>query len=237
MSLGSLLRQAADEVGITRPSVNAPQAVDTGTQQMVALLKRAGEDLISKFEWSALITGGTLTTVAHQAAYAVPADFDRFVDETQWQSSSRVPLYGPLNQQDWARNEFGAVTVGPYYRQQLRGNSLYLQPTPSAAGQTVAFYYISSNWIQQSGDPTQPSTSFAADADTFLLPEALLLASVKWRLLRAKRLSYDEERDEFDRLLVSAQAQDRGARTLSMDPQGAREGRFGFVIPITGFGA
>lgn len=234
MSLLTVLQAVSDEVGVTRPSVNAPVAADISTQQFVALLKRAGEELLEAFDWSALITTGTVTTVSGTASYPVAADFNRFVDETQWNTSGRVPLFGPMNQPDWAQNEFGMVNVSPYYRQQLRGSSLYLQPTPSSA-QTINFYYISKNWIVAGG---VASSTFSLDSDTFLFREDLLVASLKWRWLRAKRLSYDEERDEFDRLLMAAKAQDRGARTVSMDP--AREqgmANYGFVVPITGFGS
>jgi hypothetical protein len=45
VSLLTVLQAVADEVGVTRPSVNAPVAADLSTQQFVALLKRAGEEL------------------------------------------------------------------------------------------------------------------------------------------------------------------------------------------------
>jgi hypothetical protein len=139
-----------------------------------------------------------------------------------------------LDQPDWAQNEFGLVSVSPYYRQQLRGLNLYLQPTP-ASTTTLNYYYVSKNWIIAAG---VPASTFAKDSDTFLFRDDLLVAGLRWRWLRAKRLSYDEERDDYDRLLLAAKAQDRGARTISMDP--AREmgmANYGFVIPITGFGS
>lgn len=235
MSLASVLQQVADEVGVTRPSVNAPVAADTSTQQFVALLKRAGEELIRGFDWSVLLTSGTISTVDGQEAYDMPDDFARFVDETQWNSSTRMPLFGPLNQPNWSQNEFGMVNVGPFFQQQLRGNVLYLQPTPSSVA-TINFYYVSKNWIYSGGGTTTAST-FGLDADTFLFREDLLAQSLKWRWLRAKRLSYDEEKDEFDRLLIEARAEDRGARTLSMDPRREQWPQFGFIVPITGFGS
>jgi hypothetical protein len=146
-----------------------------------------------------------------------------------------VPLFGPLNQPNWAQNEFGMTNVGPFFQQQLRGTTLYLQPTPSSV-QTIDFYYVSKNWIYQGGGATTGST-FTADSDTFLFREELLIQSLKWRWLRAKRLSYDEERDEFDRLLLRAQAEDRGARSLSMDPSREQWPQFGYIVPITGYGS
>jgi len=235
MSLASILQQVADEVGFTRPSLNAPVAADASTQQWVALLKRAGERLYEEFAWSALITEDDVTTVAGQNDYPMPADFHRFVDDTQWNGSSRVPLFGPMSQQDWAQNQFGMINVGPFFRQQLRGSTLFLQPTPTSA-QTVSFYYVSKYWVLQGG--SVPSAAFLGDSDTFQLREDLLIASLKWRWLRAKRLSYDEERDEFDRLFIEACAQDRGARHLSMDPWKEQDApHYGFVVPLTGFGS
>jgi hypothetical protein len=234
VSLATVLRQACDELGTSRATVNAPGAQDLQTAQLCALLLRTGQRLLSTFDWSSLITSGLVTTVAAQEAYAMPADFDRFVNDTQWNTGSRVPLFGPLNQPDWAQNEFGMINVGPFYRQQLRGKTLYLQPTPASV-QPINFYYISDYWILQSG--TTPGATLVADTDTFNLREDLLVAGLKWRWLRAKRLAFDEERDEYDRMLIAAQAQDRGARELAMDPAMEIDApHYGFVVPLTGYG-
>lgn len=234
MTLATVVYQVCDEVGINRPAPNIPAATDLQTVQLRALMLRTGQRLVEQYEWSDLIAEWDLTVSAGTPNYNVPADFQRFIDDTQWNTSNRVPLFGPQSQQDWAQNQFGMINVGPFFRQQLRGTQLWLQPTPVST-QVLGSYYISTNWIMQNG--TAPATTFASDSDTFQIRDDVLVANLKWRWLRAKRLSYDEERDEADSLTAQASVQDRGARQLSMDPQREQfKPRYGFVVPITGFG-
>jgi hypothetical protein len=234
MTLQSIVYQVCDEVGLNRPGAIVA-ATDTQTMQLRALLLRSGQKLVERYEWSGLIVDLTFPTVISTPNYAMPADFNRFVDDTQWNQSNRVPLFGPQNQQDWAQNEFGMINVGPFFRQQLRGSSLWLQPTPQSV-QNIGQYYVSNYWIQQAAGPL--AATFASDNDTFpAFTDELLCASLKWRWLRAKGLSYDEEKDDYQKLLAESFVQDRGSRNLSLDPQREQfKPRYGFVVPITGFG-
>lgn len=234
MSLASVITTACDELGINRPWAGMPASADQQTRQLVALLARAGLQLVQDFQWQALLQPYTITTVAGVDNYALPGDFLAFVDDTQWNTSGKMPLNGPINQQVWSRNQYGLSGVGPFYRQQIRGDKLYLQPTPTAVN-TLNFYYRSAWWVLQGGTVAAPT--FSGDTDTFLLDEQLLTLSLKWRWLRAKGLDYAEEREQFEVNCNQQQQADRGSSVLSLDPAARRQGvAFGVVIPLTGYG-
>lgn len=239
MALSDVISTACDELGINRPNTPYTSQSDTQTRQLLALLKRAAmREILPSWDWNILTTSATVTTVATQAAYSLPADFDHFIDETQWFTTSKVPLWGPLNQPDWARNEFGMISVGPYYRFQLRNGNLYLQPTPTTSSQTVNYYYVSTLWIRPAGSTTAARVSaFTADTDTFVFDENLLISGLVYLWRRSKGFDCSDERDAFEDFLSASQLNDKGARSLSMDPEQEVQGmQTGFIVPITGFG-
>lgn len=240
MALLDVINATCDELGVNRCNTPIMSQSDRQTLQFLALLKRLGyRELPAAWDWEALITSTTVTTVASQASYSLPADFANFIDDTQWFTTSKVPLWGPLNQPDWARNEFGMTSVGPYYRFQIRGGALLLQPTPTTAGQTVNYYYLSNAWIRPAGSTTASRVaSFTADTDTFVFDEPLLISGLVYLWKRAKGFDFSAEQDAYEALLNVAKCNDRGVRSLSMDPEEEVQGmQTGFIVPITGFGS
>jgi phospholipase C len=111
-----------------------------------------------------------------------------------------------------------------------------LFPTP-IIGDTFALTFITEQWCYHADPSIAASTTLTLDTDVHVYPERLFELGVKWRFLRAKGLSYDEERDEFDKELELCRATASPARTLSLT-----RGRRGvhFVdyqnVPDTGFG-
>jgi hypothetical protein len=236
LTLAQTLTDVCGELGVNAPS-NFVGNADLSAKQFVAIAQTSGDLLLAEFNWQALITKYTFATVNGTEAYALPADFDSFIDETQWNLSSRWPVQGPRSQRDWAQVEGFTVNIGPYFAQQLRGAQLLLQPIPTSA-QTIFYYYLSKNWITNAG-PTQSIDASRLDNDLNLTvyPDNLLKMAVKYRWLRAKRMSYDEEYEDYTDALQDAITSDRGARTVSLDPGGYnQQWGTGIVVPVTGFG-
>lgn len=234
--LSDIINRVCDDVGLNRSNAPIVQQSDRQTLQLRALLLASGNQLMRDWDWQALLRTATITTASGTPTYALPTDYNRMVDETQWLTTSKVPLFGPLNQRDFAQNQYGLVNVGPYFRFQIQQDLVNLQPTPSAV-QTINYYYISAFWIKQAGVTPAATFSTTVDTDTFYLDEDLLFLNLRWRWLRAKRMAYDEERSEFDEFFYTSRSDDRGSRSLSLDPLDEVQGmQTGFIVPITGFG-
>jgi hypothetical protein len=234
-TLATILNAVYDELGLPRPAAYVGNS-DGAVRQMLAHFVAMGDKLVGEHEWQGLITSAALTTVAGSPQYALPADFDGFIDETQWNTSARARVGGPRNQRDWAQVEGAGVNIGPYFAQQIRNNLITLQPLPTSI-QTLSYYYLSAYWVL-TGTPAVKAYRPLSDSDvTIWLDDRMQITGTKYRWLRSKGLDYTEERDEYMDRVKQLISSDRGAKTLSLDPTESQGyGQTGFVIPITGFG-
>jgi hypothetical protein len=186
---------------------------------------------------STALSGQSITFA--QEAYALPSDFAYMIVQTEWDRSFRWQLLGPLNAQEWQVIKSGISPVGPRMRFRIMGNQFYINPVGSGSTiytDNIVFEYISNAWAASSGGTAQ--TSFLADTDTAVIPEDLITLSLKYRILRAKGLSYQEEYDEYDEELNKYVGRDKTARNL---PLNARASGIRLLnaqnVPDTGYGS
>ena len=210
MTLLTIVQEVANSVGLTEPSSvinnSNPQA-----EQLLSLASREGKSLVQAYDWEALTNEATHTTVATESQGAlttIASDFDRFINDTIWNRTDTFRVGGPSTPQRWQR-KVSSVTTSIFDTFRVRGGNLLLNPVP-AAGETIAFEYISKNWI------TGDKETFTADSDTILLDEELVTLGIIWRFRAANRLSYDEEKAQYLEYLEKRKASDGGKPKLSM---------------------
>lgn len=175
-------------------------------KQLLAMCNMAGDILMRDHDWQALVTETSFTTTAteQQTGHTLPTDLERIINETLYNRTTTDPVYGPLSSQSWqAQKAFGTVLTWSQYR--LRGNSIWMYPSPSA-GQSVYYEYVSNKWCQSSGGTAQ--SAWAADSDTGRIPEHLLILGTTWRWLESKGLDYSQRFDEYDKERAKAIARD-----------------------------
>lgn len=164
----------------------------------------------------------TATAVAltfSQDTYALPTDFNNYINGTAWDRTNRWPIIGPDSPQidEWHRS--GIVTTGPrrHFRQIGAGvNSFRLWPPPGGteAKWESVFEYIQNTWCQSAAGTGKSSMTVDTDI-TLIDPDAIIL-DVIWRFLRAKQFQYADQMQEWKEYLASKMAQDGGAKTLTM---------------------
>lgn len=218
MSLLTMIQRAADELGLTRPSVVVASTA-TDVRQLLALAQSEGEELAKRHDWKVLQKEATITLVTSTAAYAKEADFDRFIDSTHWDRTNRWSLLGPISPQEWQLRKSGLVTTAPRLRFRYKGSTstqIFIDPTPTSSenNDILAYEYVSNQWCKSSGGTGQ--TAWAADGDTGILPEALMRRGIKWRFLKAKGFTYDEEFREYENAVDREAGQEGGSKTLSL---------------------
>lgn len=193
-ALLDLVNNACLELGIpTTTTVTGSQ--DTQVKQLLALANREGrEQVAAPNQWPQLQAKQTITLVNGQAAYDFPSDFDSYIPDTVWNPSMRWTVAGPVSPQNWEFLKSGLINTQPWMRYRVWAGQIYFDPTPTTtnAGQTVTIEYQSKNFCQSSGGVKQ--SAWAADSDTFLLPEDIMVMGLKWRFLAAKRMDYGEEK-------------------------------------------
>jgi hypothetical protein len=189
---------------------------DAQVVQLRSLLEEVIEDLVS-LDWTALVREATFTTVAAEVQGAVktiaPFGFRSILQDTIYNRSLRLPVYGPLAASKWQARKT-LPTTGPFYMYRIREGNLYFSPTPSA-GDSCAFEYYSTLAVIPAS--STPSATLVADTDTFLLDPKLLLAGLRWKWKSEKGLDYAEDFARYQALLQTTLGADGTKPALSLD--------------------
>ncbi len=229
MSLLSVIQYVCGRTGVPVPAT-VYGTTDTQVLQMLRLLEEEGNDLAKRGNWEALTCEATHTTTAAQDQGAITSiatnGFRTIKNETLWDRTDvlPIPLIGSVA---WQREKAIAAT-GPRYRYRLRGGHLLITPTP-AASHTLAFEYLSKNWIL-GVDGTTYKQYFTLDTDTILLPEDLVLLGLRWRWKKEKGFDYAEDFRTYEAQVKEELGRNGGKETLRADgiPFQARPG---IIIP------
>lgn len=230
MSLLTIIQNAASRIGgITRPTV-VVNATDPTQQQLLALAQEEGKALAREGTWRALTSEATFTTVAAASqTSSIPSDFDWYIPDTMFNRTRRRRVTGPLTPEQWQLAQATLVTyVNPAFR--MRGTTILISPTP-AAGETVAYEYITAKWCQSNASVAQ--AAWTADTDTPLLDEELHTLGIIWRWRKSKGLDYAEDFNTYNYQVQQALLRDGGRPRLSMSSGGVERYPTSLQIPET----
>ena len=236
MSLLSIVVEVSARLSLPKPSAVAGSS-DRQVAQLMALVNEEGASLARRYAWQALVEEQTFATVAAPTqTAALPVDFDRFVPNSVFNRSTRRPMTGPITPRQWQCIQVQPAYASAYLAFRERSGQFLVSPTP-AAGEVIAYEYLSKNWCLSGPSqtpPAVPQSGFIHDDDTALIDESLISLGVRWRFLRAKGLDYSEEMATYERELEQAVARDGGSTALSIAPRPAGLGRAN--IPDGSFG-
>ena len=232
MTLLTICTDALEEIG----SVEVPASFigsNLPTAKLcVALVNRAGRSLERTHRFNSLIMEHTFTTTASTAAYNLPSDFRAFANMSEWDRTNQKPLRGGISSAKWQHFQSGIVnnTINRWYM--VRANQVHIYPTPTVTGDTIAFDYFTTNWV----DPVSAadSSTYGLDTDLTLLDEQLLTLDLKWRFLASKGFPAEIEYKEWTYFLTQVLADQKGSSTLNMGVSSALQFD---NIPEDGFGA
>ena len=186
---------------------------------------------------AATATATTVTLSFSQVRYTFPADFDRLVDDTQWDKTQNWPIYGPESPQQWQWLKSGFVASTPIYRFRQMGG-LFQIWAPMVQDDYSGFEYISNYWVGVSTPLTLSKTSFTVDTDVCVFPDRLMISGLKYRFAEMEGLeravAYERE---WVRQLNIAKASDAGSKTLSMAPKSSQVLINYNNIPDSGYGS
>jgi len=155
-------------------------------------------------------------TFAYQD-YALPADFDRMVPDSNWDRTNHWRNLGPKCSQEWQFLQGGLISTGPRERYRLYQGKLRIFPALTTV-YNFAFEYVSNYWVVATGGTAATKSAFTADTDTTVYPDNLLAAGLKYYFLKAKKLDYGIELAEYEDALSKAKAQDQPIGKQSLAP-------------------
>jgi hypothetical protein len=207
-----IIQSACKRIGILAPNT-ALSSNDQQIQQLVEISNEEGQDLASRYSFQALQIETIFTTVAAQvqgSLSTIAPGFKYIVNNTIWNRSLRRPVYGPRSEQDWQQIKAMQIN-GPWNSFRIINDQINFYPVPPA-GQTCAFEYISTNWINTSTGST--SSIWTNDADTSKIDEQVLILGTIWRWKAAKGLDYAEDFAKYERRVQDTMGRDAGKDTL-----------------------
>jgi hypothetical protein len=158
---------------------------------------------------------GTVAINFCKTKYAMPADYDRMIDRTQWDKSKHWEMLGPETPQQWQWLKSGYISTGPRLRWRRLGGFFQIWPA-IAAPEYLGMEYVSNSPVRSAAGAVKQS--FTVDTDTCIFPDGLMITGLKMMYQQAKGLGIDHV-DKFNELLGIAKAQDAGSATLHMAPQ------------------
>ncbi len=231
MSVLTTIQYVCGRTNVPVPS-SVLGTVDTQVQQMLRLFEEEGTDLSKRGDWQGLTNEATLVSLATEdqgALTSIATNGFRYIkNECFWDRTNKLPILGPLSDQQW--QTLKAVTItGPRYSYRIRGGHLLINPVPTA-GYTWAFEYISKNWLLGI-DGTTYKQYATLDTDTILLPEDLVLMGLRWRWKKEKGLDYAEDFETYEEQVKNELGRDGAKKKLSMD-QTVQDPRPGIFVPM-----
>lgn len=214
MSLLTIIQNTTDLLGIPRPQA-VVASTDQQIRQLYALANEEGQDLASRFDWQILTKEWLFTTTATATqATAVAPDFDHFLQSTTNNRTTVRAVIGPITPQAWQSIQTLPSLATVYLAFRQRGNGYLVTPTP-AAGQTVAYEYVSKNWATDSGG-TVSKSAFSADTDVAIIPETLMQLGLRWRWRKTKGLPYAEDFSTYERQCQQVTSRDGGSAQINI---------------------
>lgn len=206
-------------------------ASGTGIQQDSFLTSVGANSAVMSIPSTQTATGITITF--GQAKYAMPSDFARIVDKTQYNKSNRWSVIGPKDAQEWQWLKASYVVTGPRMRFRIMGDKFTLWPMP-ASQLVMGWEYVSKNWAQSSGGAGK--SKFTADDDTCIFPDQIMILGTKLKYFEIKGFDTTILNADYRRELSKWKSVEAGADTLSLAPKYANFLLTQSNLPDTGYG-
>lgn len=237
---GVVINRAAVELGLA-PQADPYSSQDTSFQQLTYLLNTAGEELALAYDWEFLNASHQITTADTDSGnYPLPSDFLYILNQTGWEETNQVPMFGPLSAQDWtflkARNLAGHTLYASFRIKDGLFSIFPQDPVPN--GLDLNFEYQSRYWVRRDSPLGVIGADDAvASSDLVLFDKVLISRYLKMKFLEAKGLDSTKAQDDFNQRFTFTTGKEKGAEILNAG------GRTGFPyldayrnVPQSNFG-
>ena len=176
---------------------------------------------------------GTVSLNFCKTQYTLPSDYDRIIDQTQWDKTKHWRMIGPLTAQEWQWLKSGYIATAPQIRFRILGNSFQIWP-PLTASDYLGFEYQSNAWVYDNSGNSK--TSFTVDTDTCVFSDRLMVLGLKLKFFEGKNFDTSAFYRDYISELDISKANDMGSATLSLAPR-VRNMLIGIEnVPDSGFG-
>jgi len=149
--------------------------------------------------------------------YSLPSGYDRMISDTNWDRTNHWRNLGTKSSQEWQWLQGGVISIGPRERYRIYNNNLRVFAALTTV-YTFSFEYVSNFWVVATGGSAGTKSAFSVDTDTTIFPDDLMTSGLKYLFLKAKKLDFGPELQEFLRSLSYCKAQDVPVPSMSLSP-------------------
>jgi len=229
-SVLAVVSQAMVEMGLPKP-IQVVGSPDQTVQQFLALLNRAGSDMVLGYPWEQLtkeyLFNTSNCTVVTEGSVSImvqplPSDWSYFLDQTQWDRTNHWPLLGPKTAQEWQWLKGGLLSSGPRIRYRVVGGNLELFPgafPPAQPYSDIAMEYVADTWLKS----TQTTNTFYPlvqdDTNVILFDPWVISAYLKLKYWEAKGLDTAAYSKDFVAVWEARIGKNKGAPVLTLAPR------------------
>lgn len=216
MNLLGIVQEFSRRRGLPVPQI-AIASQDDQVMQIVGMLHQVLEDLNSRKVWQTVTKEYTfLSNGAEDQGdlQTLIPDFKWMMNDTFWNRTRKLPVYGPRDAQEWQALKAVPMT-GPFMQYRIRGGHLLLNGN-FPAGEDLVFEYAG-EWMIRAVDGVTYRQYFAADTDICLVKDSILLAGLTWMWKEAKGFKYAEDFRRYESLVADQAGHDKSATVLYMD--------------------
>jgi hypothetical protein len=193
--------------------------------------------LQDSFKWQQFRKEYVVTGDGVESAFALPAGFSRFADETGWSHTNRRSVI-IVNDVQWAEMKAWvsqSFFVNPACR--IFDDKVQFL-TPPALDEKITFEYVSSYWVIDANDQNLLKTACDKNGDIVMHDSLLftLALGVKW--LEAKGMPTQTIQQDFNERFQQITSRNQMAGVLSLNGGNMTGFRYlnGANVPDVGFG-
>ena len=216
-------------------------SLDPAVQQMGLAVNHALGELLAMREWQDLTSSGSIAIVADFAgqkekSFALPDDFVRFIDDTQWSRQSFLPAPGPISPQGWMHAIIQSVVPAMQLYWQVRGDRLHILAPPFPTPVNFEFFYLSKGQVIDPDDPTLLKNLATKNGDKFRIDGYLIMLLGRTKYLEWKGFDASAAQRDFQVAFNERAGGEKGASTLSLSRTNALPLISACNAPLTGYG-
>ena len=208
----SLLTIAQSILKETKSS-SIPTAIIGNTEdvakQILEVMTVSVTEVARSYDWQELQKEKTFNTVASTEGYDLPTDFDRFINNTFWNTTTQHPVAMPMTPEEWRILKNQGITGGTGYGySRIRAGQVLLFPTPSAVEAHI-YEYVSNLVVLSAAGAGQ--SSWLVDTDVPAIDAHMIRLDATWRWLKNQGRPYAEEQ-KLANTSIAERARTNGAR-------------------------
>lgn len=233
LPLLTIVQQFCLRTGIPSP-LTAVGSQDPQILQIVALLNEEFEEVSTRYTWQALRKEFSFVTIATSdqgdldTLLGFPVNF--IENDVMWNTDTRLPIFGPVGVQRWEQYRALPIT-GTLIQYRIQGGRLLFYPLDVPVGNTIIGaaamrYAVADN----TGSSPVYKQFFTKDNDVCVFPDALMLASIRWRWKREKGLTYAEDFTRYENIVADQMARDGTGNIVDMAEDSSNFGP-GILVP------